>query len=391
MALPDLVCLSHLRWNFVFQRPQHLMTRFARQRRTFFVEEPQFDATTASLETRSTHGLTVVTPHLPANHGQTTDAIQALLARFFASKDIAAPVLWLYTPMAWPLVRTVRASAVVYDCMDDLSGFAGASLDLGALEDELLDHADVVFTGGYSLYEAKRRHHGNVHAMPSSVDVQHFRRARQWRLQPTDQRVIPCPRIGFAGVIDERMNLELVRRVATSRPEWQFVFIGPVVKIDPATLPRAANIHYLGMKPYAQLPAYMSGWDVAIMPFAHNAATRFISPTKTPEYLAAGCPVVSTSIRDVVRPYGNDGIVAIADGPEEFGSAIADALTAKSRERIALADQMLGQMSWDATWQQMDDLVAAATRQPATRTPVTDTPVGVRPAAETVRVHASAE
>jgi UDP-galactopyranose mutase len=136
--------------------------------------------------------------------------------------------------------------------------------------------------------------------------------------------------------------------------------IGPVVKIDEASLPRLANIHYLGMKSYDELPSYMAGWDVAILPFAHNAATRFISPTKTPEYLAAGCPVVSTSIRDVVRPYGERRLVAIADTPSEFADAIAAALTVDGRESVARADRFLAQLSWDRTWSAMNALVVEA-------------------------------
>jgi UDP-galactopyranose mutase len=356
--MPDLVCLSHLRWNFVFQRPQHLMVRFARQRRVFYIEEPLFDASTPHIETRTSHGLTVVVPHLrPETRGRADE--RALIRDFLAARRVRVPLLWLYTPLAWELVEDVEASAVVYDCMDELTGFAGASPELGACEQQLLAHADVVFTGGYSLYEAKCRHHANVHPMPSSVDVGHFSRARAWRHQPADQRLIPEPRIGFAGVIDERMDLDLVRDVAAARPEWQFVMIGPTAKIDEAALPRAANLHWLGIKPYAQLPAYMSGWSAAILPFAHNAATRYISPTKTPEYLAAGCPVVSTSIRDVVRPYGDHHLVAIADTAADFADAIADALTPSGRERVRRADALLATMSWDRTWQQMHDLIRA--------------------------------
>jgi UDP-galactopyranose mutase len=359
--LPDLVCLSHLRWNFVFQRPQHLMVRFARDRRVFFVEEPIYDADAPRLEIHVSHAVTVVVPHLPPTaNGDALDQQRALIRGLFVSRQIRTPLLWLYTPLAWPIVEGVPASAVVYDCMDDLSGFAGASPELCDRERALLAEADVVFTGGYSLFEAKCSAHANVHAMPSSVDVSHFERARTWRLQPADQRAIASPRIGFCGVIDERMNLDLVRDVAAARPEWQVVMIGPVVKISEASLPRAANIHYLGMKPYAQLPAYFAGWSAAMLPFAHNAATRYISPTKTPEYLAAGCPVVSTSIRDVVRPYGEGGMAGIADSPAEFVEALELALTPAGREQVARADALLRTMSWDRTWTRMHALVLAA-------------------------------
>ncbi len=305
----------------------------------------------------------VVTPHSPPHSPRGgLRATRRLIRQLRREWRIANPVLWLYTPLAWPLVSTVDASAVVYDCMDELSGFAGAAPKLRSRERELMAHADVVFTGGHSLYEAKRTLHRNVHPVPSSVDVSHFARARGLRDTPADQQAIPRPRVGFCGVIDERMNLDLVREVAERHPEWHFVMIGPVVKIDPASLPRLANIHYLGMKSYDELPTYLAGWDVAMLPFAHNAATRFISPTKTPEYLAAGCPVVSTSIRDVVRPYGEGGMVAIADTADAFGDAIARSLGPEGQESVSRAESLVGTMSWDRTWAAMDRLVRTVER-----------------------------
>jgi UDP-galactopyranose mutase len=335
------------------------MERYARERRVFFVEEPVFDATDAHLDVTVSHGVHVVVPHLPSglDRAQVLQVQPPLIRTLLDRQRVHLPLIWLYTPLAWPLVDDVAASAVVYDCMDELSGFAGASPELCAREHELMRRADVVFTGGHSLFEAKRERHPNVHPFPSSVDVAHFGRARTWRDVPADQRPIPAPRIGFCGVIDERMNLDLVRDVAAARPDWHFVMIGPVAKIDDAALPRADNLHYLGMKAYEELPGYLAGWDAAILPFAHNAATRFISPTKTPEYLAAGCPVVSTSIRDVVRPYGERGLVQIADTAEAFAAAIAHALTPAGRECLPRADALLRTMSWDRTWAAMNDRI----------------------------------
>ena len=357
----DLVCMSHLRWNFVFQRPQHLMVRFAQERRVFFVEEPVFDATDGPRLEVALKEVHVVTPHLPADgEAQTTRILRRLMTRLSSQWRLTRPLVWLYTPLAWPLVSDFESSAVVYDCMDELSGFAGASPRLEQLERQLMAGADLMFTGGHSLYEAKKTLHGNVHPFPSSVDVSHFARARAIVRQPADQRYIPHPRVGFCGVIDERMNLDLVRDVAAARPDWQIVMIGPVAKIQDDQLPRASNIHYLGMKSYAELPAYFAGWDVGIMPFAHNAATRFISPTKTPEYLAAGCPVVSTSIRDVVRPYGEQGMVTIADDAARFEEAIARALGPEGARSVAKADPWLATLSWDRTWTLMNRHVRAA-------------------------------
>jgi glycosyltransferase involved in cell wall biosynthesis len=197
------------------------------------------------------------------------------------------------------------------------------------------------------------------------VDISHFARARAVRHEPTDQRDIPHPRVGFCGVIDERMDRELLGAVAAARPAYQFLLIGPVAKIDESSLPRAANIHYLGMKPYTDLPTYFAGWDVAVMPFAHNAATRYISPTKTPEYLAAGCPVVSTSIRDVVCPYGERRMVFVADTVADFAAAIDTALGREGQAAVARADELLASLSWDRTWAGMNRLVCAAEAQHA--------------------------
>jgi UDP-galactopyranose mutase len=360
----DLVCFSHLRWHFVFQRPQHLLTRCAADRRVFYVEEPvEDDVDTASLDIAHDSSVTVVVPHLPRRLASDADrnaAIKCLLDDFFACNAIDRFVLWYYTPMALPFSRHLSPQAVVFDCMDDLSAFAGAPPELHSLEHELLRRADVVFTGGHSLFEAKRSAHPNVHAVPSSVDVAHFTQARIATFEPGDQASIGRPRLGYFGVIDERMDLPLLASVADARPDWHIVMIGPVVKIDPAVLPRRRNIHYLGGKAYGELPGYIASWNVALMPFARNEATRFISPTKTPEYLAAGKPVVSTSIRDVVRPYGAHGLVRIADDTAGFVGACEAAMAEEPTARIAKADLFLKAMSWDRTWQRMSNLLAAA-------------------------------
>jgi UDP-galactopyranose mutase len=251
--------------------------------------------------------------------------------------------------------------------MDELSAFAGAPPELQVLERELFTRADVVFTGGHSLYEAKRAHHHNVHAMPSSVDAAHFSLGRARTVDPPDQARLPKPRIGFFGVIDERMDYALLRGLAAARPDWHLVLIGPTAKIDPAALPQAPNLHYLGAKSYAELPTYIAGWDVAMLPFARNESTRFISPTKTPEYLAAGKPVVSTSIRDVVRPYGQQGLARIADDVPGFVAAIEGALREDRTARLRAADAFLTHMSWDGTWLQMQQVIedAVTARQPS--------------------------
>lgn len=363
----EVLCLSHLRWGFVFQRPNHLMSRCARDRRVFYVEEPHFDADEPRLDVdRVDAGLHVVVPHLPeASAGDEIDRLlNALLQRLVERARVTRPLLWLYTPMALRMARGLPASGIVYDCMDELSHFHGAPAALCEREAELFEVADLVFTGGQSLYEAKRSRHPRVHAFPSSVDFAHFERARRPRPDPPDQAGIARPRVGFFGVIDERLDLPLIDGIAAARPDLQLVLLGPVVKIDPASLPRRANIHWLGQKHYRELPSYIAGWDAAFMPFARSDATKFISPTKTLEYLAAGRPVVSTSIRDVVRPYGEEALVRIADEPRSFIAAIdatlAERETSAGAARARARDAMLAQTSWDQTWTRMHALVHEA-------------------------------
>ncbi|CAN5475129.1 UDP-galactopyranose mutase [soil metagenome] len=354
----DLLCFSHLRWHFVTQRPQHLMTRCAGERRVFFWEEPWWDADdngdgTPTLEImREGANLLVLRPHLP-RAGDAAEMLRTLLQAFIEEQGISRYVCWYYTPMMLGFTNHLTPEATVYDCMDELTGFLGAPPELSQREASLFEVSDVVFTGGRSLYEAKKKNHGNVHAFPSSIDVPHFASALESSEDPADQMDIPHPRAGFFGVLDERFDSALISEVAKLLPLTQFIFLGPIVKIDPASLPHGSNIHYLGGKTYAELPKYLAGWDVAILPFAMNESTRFISPTKTPEYLAAGKPVVSTPIQDVVDDYGNDGLVAIAASPEEFVSAIKNAPASQTEDWRTRVKAKLAESSWDKTWSDM--------------------------------------
>lgn len=356
-----ILCFSHLRWAFVFQRPQHLMTRFVKTHDVLYWEEPEYRSGPVELHRRvcGDSGVVILTPQLdPALRGQEDAILRALLDAELAT--VGGPVIrWYYTPMMLPFSDHVSAACIVYDCMDELSAFKGAPPELLVREQALLDCADLVFTGGTSLYEAKRDRHPSVHAFPSSIDAAHFGRARMATHEPEDQAVMPAPRLGFAGVIDERMDLSLVAALADAHPDWSLVMIGPVVKIDEAELPRRANIHYLGGRSYAALPDYMAGWDVALMPFALNEATRFISPTKTPEYLAAALPVVSTPIVDVVRHYGHLDGVLIAETPDAFVAACEAAMVLRTDGtgwRDA-ADEQLSSGSWDRTTAAMQALI----------------------------------
>lgn len=354
----DLLVFSHLRWDFVFQRPQHLLSRHAKHRRVFYFEEPVFGMTELPrLHLRETsENVLVVIPYLPTNiePSKMEAALTDLVDELIYEEELIDYSVWYYTPMALGFTRHLQPSAVIFDCMDELSLFKGAPQSLIDMEAELMRKADVVFTGGHSLYEAKKHNHHNIHPFPSSIDFNHFSQARQKLVEPDDQINIPHPRIGFYGVIDERFDIDLLMRMAELKPEYQFVIVGPVVKIDPRTLPRRANIHYLGKKDYHALPLYLAGWDCAMMPFALNDATKFISPTKTPEFLAAGKPVVSTSIKDVVNPYGHHRLVHIADKPEDFISCIEKAMEERKHpEWLDRVDHNLSQNSWDITFEKM--------------------------------------
>lgn len=362
----DVLCLSHLRWNFVYQRPQHLLSRFAREgHRVFYFEEPIFTDEETRLDINSNEeNLFVIVPQISHADRENFDVAgiqREMLDNLISSQNINDFILWFYTPMAMDYAAHLMPPVTVFDCMDELSAFKFAPPELIENEKRLLEKADLVFTGGQSLYEAKKDKHSRVFAFPSSIDVEHFEKAREVENESEDQASIPRPRLGFCGVIDERMDTVLLAEMADLRPDWQFIMIGPVVKISDEDLPRRSNIHYLGGKDYQDLPDYLAGWDVALMPFALNESTRFISPTKTPEYLAAGLPVISTPIRDVARPYGEQNLVEIAATAEDFAAA-GDKLLERGNfdDWQQKADEFLAQMSWDKTWAQMKQLINSA-------------------------------
>ena len=315
-----LLVFSHLRWGFVYQRPQHLLSRLARRWRIVFVEEPVRSEGAARLEVQQRDGITVLVPHTPVAaagfHDDQVAVLQSLLQDWLRQQRLSVDVSWLYTPMALPLVRAVAPECLVYDCMDELSAFKDAPRQLRQRESALLKSAALVLTGGPSLYEAKRDRNPNVVCLPSAVDAAHFAPAglvpgSEHGLEAERlQGALPWPKMGYYGVIDERLDLSLVDRVAEAHPEWTVIMAGPVVKIPPESLPQRPNIHWLGMQPYERLPYLLAGWDVCLMPFALNEHTRFISPTKTLEYMAGEKPVVSTAVRDVISLYGEAVVVA---------------------------------------------------------------------------------
>ncbi|MBA3416115.1 MAG: glycosyltransferase [Chloroflexia bacterium] len=425
-----LVCFSHLRWDFVWQRPQHLLSRFARQMEVAFVEEPVFAPGPASLQIRqaSPH-LTVVTPVLPDDAGlpggfgpETNPLIRDLLTGWFggqpspvgatatvtatanggangrtkrcpdagrstspisttAGTDGPAPIFWYYTPMALGAEPAgVTTSLVVYDAMDELAKFRFAPAALVERETRLMREADLVFTGGPSLYRARQGRHPAVHCFPSGVEAAHFAQATCAECRHPELTGTNRPTVGFYGVIDERIDFDLIAGVAAARPEWTLALVGPTAKVAPDDLPQAPNIRYFGLRPYAELPAFLACFDVAILPFARNEATQFISPTKTLEYLAGGKPIVSTPIVDVIDLYGE--VVAFAETPERFVAAIEGLLeepSAVRRLRRERAQAVLARHDWDTIVGEMVALMDAALgRAYPTLLPVAAAAAGVR-------------
>lgn len=369
-----IIVFSHLRWSFVYQRPQHLLTRMAGRRRVIFFEEPVYDHEREPfLECSMPEpGVLVCRPHTPSQeagfHDEQLQWLTPLLEKLLSKENLGRYIAWFYTPMALPLARVLRPALVVYDCMDELTGFLQAPKELVQREKALLEVADLVFTGGPSLYQAKKNHHPEVHCFPSSVDASHFSLACDPGCEHATQKVLPKPRLGYFGVLDERLDLPLLHTMALSNPDWQIVMVGPVLKISPELLPRLPNIHYFGQQEYAALPGYLAGWDVCLIPFALNDATRFISPTKTLEYMAAEKPVVSTPITDVAVPYGD--IVFIGDSIGNFIDACKKALALspnRYREMVGAMRQVLAGTSWDATVQAMSQLIDSAVRRKRAR------------------------
>lgn len=366
-TMHQLLVFSHLRWDFVYQRPQHLLSRFGQRWDVVVFEEPVFDPDRAPwLEVlKPCIGVTVLRAHTPISEPGFADAqfplLSELLHAWLARHGEPGLAVWLYTPMALPLLQGLAPDAIVYDCMDELGAFKHAPERLVDREKTLLDVADLVFTGGPALQDAKAARNPQVHCFPSSVDVAHFAQGRRDRVARSIGMTASAPRLGFFGVLDERLDLALLGALAQAHPHWQIDLVGPVVKIDPATLPQAPNLHYLGQRAYADLPACIAGWDVCLLPFAMNASTAFISPTKTLEYMAARKPVVSTPVRDVVRLYASG--VQIADGPDAFIRACEAALSETAPaalDRILAQDALTAATSWDSTADAMAGMVEQA-------------------------------
>lgn len=364
--METLFVFSHLSWDFVYQRPQQLMSRLARHYRIFFIEEPEPAGGMEEVgpvgwqSSQALPQLTVLrSTGVAKTRGFSEENVQGLREALNELRQQHPNHLaWLYTPMALPLLVVLDPVRVIYDCMDELSAFLNPPAGLLDHEHRLLQRADLVFTGGPSLHAIKRRLNANVHCFPSSVDVAHFRKALDRKIAYVPHAALPKPRLGFFGVIDERLDIELIAAIADTHPDWQLVLVGPVVKINAESLPQRPNICYMGQQPYALLPAFLASWDVCLMPFAMNEATRFISPTKSLEYMAAELPVVSTAVIDVVAQHAD--VVMIAESATDFIQCCERALALSPEGRRQQIRQMrakLRRTSWDATVRDMHRLM----------------------------------
>lgn len=388
-----IIVFSHLRWDFVFQRPQHLLTRLARHYPIVFIEEPMYHEKDTFLNTYTrAPNILVCQPRTPVNmpgfHDDHLPHLQKLVRQMV--RDYGDHIAWLFTPMALPLLQEMHPRLVVYDCMDELAVLKNAPKQLLQRESGLLKVADIVFTGGQSLYRSKQDRHPNVHCFPSSVDASHFVPAMDRANSHPAHKDIPGPRLGFYGVIDERFDVNLIGKVADAHTQWQIVLVGPVVKIDPASLPQRSNIHYLGPQPYEALPHFLAGWDVCLLPFARNESTRFVSPAKTLEYMAAELPIVSTPVADVAEVYGD--IVAIAEDAPSFIAACEAALLASPEEHAARVEKMravLASSSWDSTVERMRALMDNMPRRPVEDVPPLGEPVELGSNVNRLRRHES--
>lgn len=351
----NMVVFCHLRWDFVYQRPQHIISRLAKYQKILLIEEPWYrPEQQGSSLTAISPNLHVLQPNV--NH---IEEIAAILPQY-TGKNVNTG--WFYSASFLPLLDYFSFDTVVYDCMDELSLFKGAPEKLVQQERSLMEKATIVFTGGKSLYESKVQHHDNVYCFPSSVDREHFAKALNGIALPEDIDAIKGPIVGYFGVIDERIDLALLNEIALLKPQISFVMIGPLAKIGEQDLPRQHNIHYLGMKGYNELPGYLKAFSIAMMPFALNDATKYISPTKTLEYMAAGKPIISTAIYDVVRDYS--GCVAIINAADEFSAAI-DALLLNGTNVLNPTDydDILDKTSWDATVAKMQEILKNTIQQ----------------------------
>lgn len=370
-----IIVHCHLCWDWVWQRPQQFLSRLSQRHKILFVEtigpDPELAAPLARFrQVPEFPNVTILRMQFPKwrwDDGDYVDTERRHLVQQFLEgpgKDFVNPIQWFYDPMAVPgFAGQMGEVLTVYDCMDELSKFRGAPPQIVERELDLLERADLVFTGGRKLFESKSQFHDNCHFYGCGVDVEHFGKARAAQTTvPPEVAKLPQPVLGYFGVIDERMDYELVAHLADARPHWSIVLVGPLTKVDPEILPKAPNLHWLGQRAYADLPALCKGFDLCLMPFALNEATEYINPTKALEYMATGREIISTAVADVVHNFGS--VVKIARTREEFVLLCESALDQPDAEAIARGLKMAQQNSWDSIVAQLEGhLVEALQRK----------------------------
>ena len=354
-----LIVHCHLRWDFVWQRPQQIFSRLAAHHPIAFVEEPMWQEGERRLDISEPFAnIARIIPVLSAaeknddNDNQCT-AVLRLLRRALTEHPLltgrfASPIQWFYSPMTAPIfLDSFDSVATVYDCMDELAQFRFAPAGLRESEQLLISRSDVVFTGGYQLFQSKSRYHDNVHFYGCGVDAEHYSKARLAETElPAEVVNLAKPIFGYFGVIDERLDYALLTQLAREMPEASIVMVGPRAKVDQQSLPNLPNIHWLGHRSYADLPALVKSFDVCLMPFALNDATQYINPTKTLEYMAAGKPVVSTAVPDVLHHFAP--IVDVTFTTDGFIKAVRRAVRSPRADLIKQGIERANNASWDS-------------------------------------------
>jgi glycosyltransferase involved in cell wall biosynthesis len=373
-----IIVHCHLCWDWVWQRPQQFVSRLSRRHKILFIEtigpDPQLLTPFARFRTDEQFpNVTLLRLQFPSWRWGDSDFVDCerrrLVKEFLggpAAGQFENPVQWFYDPMAASsFVGHMGEIATVYDCMDELSKFSEAPPEIIGREAGLLAMADVVFTGGRRLYENKRRMNSNCHFYGCGVDVEHFGKASGSETKiPEDIASLPRPVLGYFGVVDERMDYELVAKLADANPNGSVVMVGPALKVDKVPLPRRHNLHWLGQRAYADLPAYAKAFDVCLMPFALNAATEFINPTKALEYMATGRPVVSSAVPDVVRNFGS--VIKVAGDHDEFITSCQRAIKQKDAAAIESGMRMASENSWESIVTRLEEHLDAALRNKRT-------------------------
>lgn len=373
-----IVCFSHLAWDRkLFQRPQQLMLRFSKRFNVLYISGHSFRHFFIDVFRRKkihryhvTDNLAVYSPFALPPIRKCSFLITRLnkillsfqVKRMLKKLKLKDPILWIYHPRYLHTIGKFKEKLIVYDCMDDFTSLLSTYEDRernAGNEEMLLKKADMVFAGGYSIADLKRDSRERIHVFPSAVEIDHFKNALSDNLVlPDDIKSIPHPILGYWGAIDERVDHDLLKKLAIKHPEWSIVLLGPIVRHkvgDSSYLHEIKNIFWLGPKDYSLLPGYAKAFDVCLIPFVLTREGKSLSPTKTLEYLATGKPVVSTPVTDVVRFY--DRVIGIADGPDEFEMAVLRCMKEDDASMKQKRINFTRNRSWEDTAENMEKLI----------------------------------